>query len=162
MSDSAITLEDSNGTVIHGPSAADIRSALERIGRDLEHCILDLGASGGFVQAAGSRGRLTLQYRDETGMYESARSDLDAATAERVFTDALNGSYAWKNELQFKPMDEGAPPTPAGDGAAPSAAPSSGPRKSLAEDLMDAARREAASKLKGLVGKGIRGLFNKK
>jgi hypothetical protein len=162
MGDEAVTLEDSKGKIIRAPSAAEIRSMLASIGRGQDHCVLDLGPSGGFVQAAGSPGRLVLQYRDDTGMYESVSSDLDAAAVERVFLDAMKGDFAWKGELQFNPMEEGPEATNAGDGAGPSTAPAYGPRKSLAEELLDAAKGQAVNKLKGLVGKGIRGLFDRR
>jgi hypothetical protein len=156
MPSTNVTLEPSEGSSIRNPTREQIRSMLERIGNGLDHCILELGAETEYVQAAGARNRLLVQYRDAIGMFESVRSDLDVAAVERVFVDAMGGAMGWKTELTFRPMD-----TPEGAGSPPRAA-SSSPKRSPEEELLDAAKRKAKAGIDRLVKGGLRKLFGGK
>ncbi len=108
MSLPTASLENSDGTVIKDPADADLSSAIDRVGASLTHCILDLGDAG-FVQAAGTPGRLTVEYRDGSGMYQSTGTALDAATVQGIFIDARNGRTGWKQEIAFEPIPESGP-----------------------------------------------------
>jgi len=50
---------------------------------------LELGAETELLQAAGAPNVLLIQYHDGIGMFESVRSDLEAAFVERIFVDAM-------------------------------------------------------------------------
>lgn len=156
MSMENVTLEPSEGSSIRNPTREQVRSMLERIGNGLDHCILEPGTETGYVQACGGAGRLLLQYRDATGMFESVRSDLDVAAVERVFLDAMGGATAWKKELAFRSLD-----VPGQSGSTPhaAAAPS---RPSPEQELLDAARRKAKAGIDRFMKRGIQGLFGGK
>lgn len=156
MSMQNVTLEPSDGPTIQNPTKEQVRSTLERIGNGLDHCILSYGTKEEFVQAAGGRNRLLIQYSDARGMFESARNDLDVAVVERVFADALGGATGWKTEISFRPMD-----APEGTGSSPRQTPSPS-RKSPEQELLDAAKRAAKAGVGRLVKGGLRGLFGGK
>jgi len=145
MSSMNVTLEPSEGPSIRNPSREQIRMTLDRIGNGLDHCILELGTQDEYLQAAGSAGRLLVQYRDTRGMFESVRSDLDVALVECVFADAMAGATGWKTQIQFRAMDtpRDAPPASRGPG----------------EDLLDAAKKAAKAGVQKLMKGGLRGLF---
>lgn len=151
------SLEDSNGKIIDNPSKEQVLAAVERLGAGLDHCILSIGTGSDFVQSAGSKNKLCIQYRDASGMFESARGDFDAATVGRVFIEALNGADGWKSEFVFEPME-----TPETGRTAGDERPGPGPQKSLKDELLDMAARGVADKLNRFAKKGLGGLFGKK
>jgi hypothetical protein len=159
----AIVLEDSDGNHQNNPSEDRILSTLEKIGGALEHCILHLGDAG-FIQTAGSKDRLLIQYSDASGMYESTRSDFDAVTVGRIFIDAMNGGTGWKTEHNFTPMD-----APGGSGSQDGVGRSEsrsveggGQKRSLKDQLFDAVKKETQSGIGRLIRKGTKGFFGKK
>lgn len=156
MSSMNVSLEPSEGPTIQNPTRQQVRSMLDRIGNGLDHCILSYGTEEEFLQAAGSRNRLLIQYRDAGGTFESVRSDLDVAFVERAFVGAMSGATGWKTELTFRPLD-----APEGGGSAPRGT-SSSPKKSPEQELLDAAKRAAKAGVGRLVKGGLRGLFGGK
>jgi len=151
-----VTLEPSEGPTVQNPTKEQVRSMLGRIGSGLDHCILSYGTEDEFVQAAGGKNRLLIQYSDAGGMFESVRSDLDVAVVERAFIDAMSGVTSWKTELTFQPMD-----APKGGGPAPRGN-SSSPKRSPEQEMLDAAKRAAKAGVTRLVKGGLRGLFGGK
>lgn len=97
----AIFLENSDGGSQSTPSEGQIAATLKRIGSSLDHCVLHLPGDA-FVQTAGDASGLLLQYGDESGLYESDRSDFDVATVTRVFSEAASGGDGWKREITFR------------------------------------------------------------
>ncbi|AFG36448.1 hypothetical protein [Spirochaeta africana] len=84
----AIRLEDSTGKTVANPTAQQVRDTVGRIGGDLDHCILEL-ADGGFLQTAGSRGQLFIEYGDQTGSLQEAERNYDNESAGDVFVLAM-------------------------------------------------------------------------
>ncbi len=165
------SLEDSNGKRIANPGGEQILGTLNRIGTSIEHCILELGSSDDFIQAAGSRDRLLVQYRDSTGMYESARSDLDSKTVGQMLMDAIAGKNGWKSDFEFSLMESFGSADESGTAEA-SASASGGasrgpggitdnPERSLKDQLMDTVKKEAVSGVNRLLKKGVKGLFGR-
>ena len=159
MSVKKVYIEDSNGNITNDPGKEQIRALVERIGGDLDFCILNLGEEHGFVQAAGSKNRLLIQYRDASGMYDSEDSDFSVETVTKIFSDTIAGNTDWKKQYAFSLSD-----TPAGgSGSAYNAEKvQSDAKRTLKDHLVDAVKSEAAYKAKRIISKGIGGLFGRK
>jgi hypothetical protein len=106
-----VKLEDSTGKMVDNPTPEQIEAAIGDVGSRTDHCILHLPGES-FVQTAGSRDRLFVQYSDGGEIMESDRIDFDAATVARIFVDAMEGSSGWKSDYVFASAGGGA-----GDGA---------------------------------------------
>lgn len=161
-------LERSDGKITQNPGKAEIDQVVDGIGREYDFCILGEGDS--FVQTAGSEDGLLVQYRDAGGMFESVRSDLDAAAVKDIFSQFLNGQADWKTSMEFSPMDMG------GAGADSGAAADSGggiktgtaddsqearTEKSFADQLKDSVKKEAMNSVNRAARKITRGVFRK-
>jgi hypothetical protein len=158
----SIMLEDSEGNRIVDPSEDQIASVIEKIGGKLDHCILHLG-SGKFLQTAGSRNQLLLQYDDGSGLFESSRTDFDAQTVSRIFVSALNGQVDWKTTYDFSRASAGGGDEPSGRAeSADTSSSRSGGRRSLKDQLIDSVKRETESGINQIVRQGVRGIFRKK
>jgi hypothetical protein len=153
-------LEDSDGKIIDNPSEAQLVSVLSRIGNGLDHCVLTYTEPAGqewFIQSAGSKAGLLLQYDDGSGLCESTRCDFDVATVKRVFMDAAKGGKAWKTEFSFRLADR-----PEQAAAAPgSAGPGPGGEKSLKDQVLDAVKQGSMSGAGDLIQKGVKSFFRK-
>lgn len=114
MGTGVVRLEDSNGQEVSNPSEAQIRETIAAVGTDIEHCILHL-SDDSFVQTAGDRDRLLIEYSDSNGFFESGRVDFDAETVANIFAEAMNGNHTWKTEYNFSRSGE-----PSGSGGAES------------------------------------------
>ena len=146
----AVILEDSKEGRIADPSESQILSTVEHIGDSLDHCILHLGDEE-YLQTAGERNRLFIEYADVGGMFRSAKTDFDAATVARIFTSAGQGSCGWKREYVFERMDAGAEAAGAGKGAVAEG--------SLKEQLLDSVKKGVQREASPGVGRMVRGLI---
>lgn len=159
MISDSITLEDSDGKTVKNPTEAQIISTLEKIGSTLDHCILDLGDPG-FLQAAGSKGRLLIQYSDGSDMYESVKSDFTAAAVGKIFLDAMSGRTEWKKEFAFTSMND-----TGGSGKSQGAATGHGPaeaqNRSFKEGILGTVKNEVSSGIGRLISKAVKGIFRK-
>ncbi|MFP4373121.1 MAG: hypothetical protein ACLFPO_02220 [Spirochaetaceae bacterium] len=151
----AVILEDSNGGRIADPSESQILSTVEQIGDSLDHCILHLGDEE-FLQTAGERNRLFIEYADVGGMFRSAKTDFDATTVARIFASAGQGSHGWKREYVFER-------TGAGDGVAGArvagAGTGAGAEASLKDQLLDSVKKGVQREASYGVGRMVRGLI---
>ena len=154
MATDGLFLEDSDGGQRANPSEAEISAAIARIGDSLDHCILHL-PGGAFVQTAGGRNRLFIEYGDASGLFESAKTDFDAAMVAGVFAAAMAGNDAWKAQYVFERTGEaqgGAETSPAGG--------------SLNDQLLGSVKRElnreASRGIGNLVRKGIRSFTDRR
>ncbi|TVQ24291.1 MAG: hypothetical protein EA383_11560 [Spirochaetaceae bacterium] len=101
MSDQTYAIEPSSGPTIRQPSEDDVRSIVERVGQDLEHCILTI-PGGDILQTTGEYGKLWFQYADATGMYTCTADSMPNAEVARVFDEALRGDFSWKQRYSFE------------------------------------------------------------
>lgn len=146
----AVILEDSNGGRFTDPSESQILSTVEHIGNSLDHCILHLGDDE-YLQTAGERNRLFIEYSDVGGMFRSTKTDFDAATVARIFTAAGQGAHGWKREYVFERTGAGAGVAGAGTGAE-----SDG---SLKDQLLDSVKKGVQREASYGVGRMVRGLI---
>ena len=175
MGDDRWALEDSNGKFIYSPSENDILTVLEKIGKGLEHCNFS-GPGDTWVSAAGLSSELMIYYGDSSGQYESVRYDFTAEEAARILSSLMKGDLSWKKQYDFnstgaaaqsQAQSASAGTASGGTGSFSSSSNESsggqpGEKKSLKDQLIDAAKSEAANNLNRLVKKGVRGLFGKK
>lgn len=92
-------LERSDGQVIDSPSEEDVQKAVHEVGDDLDYCILS--DEEDFIQAAVAGGGLLIEYRDESGQYESEDVDVPEEIVSEAFIEFLNGEDDWKGSLVF-------------------------------------------------------------
>ena len=151
-----ITLEDSTGARVENPSEAHISEALGRIGAGSEHCSLSL-SDDSFVQAAGGQNQLLVQYRDASGMFESAKTDFDVQAVTRIFVDAMNGSNSWKTDYNFQPADDGeAAGEQRGSRIRGMAGNAGNASRQFGSRVADQARREATSEISWKISRFVR------
>ncbi|MGC9311585.1 MAG: hypothetical protein ACP5IA_02750 [Sediminispirochaetaceae bacterium] len=161
-------LERSDGKITQNPGKAELEQVIDGIGREYDFCILGEGDS--FVQTTGSDGGLLVQYRDEEGMFESVRSDLDSAAVKDIFIQFLNGQSGWKTSMEFSQMEMGGAgadsgaAADSGGGIKTGAADGSGEgrtEKSFADQLKDSVKKEAMNSVNRAARKITRGVFRK-
>jgi hypothetical protein len=156
-------LEDSDGKIIENPTEAQLVSVLNLIGGGLDHCVLTFADSTGrewFVQTAGSKAGLLLQYSDASGQYESTRSDFDVATVGRVFLDAAKGVQAWKKEFAFRQTD-GPEQASAPTGSREPDRQAAGGERSFKDQLLDAVTNGSLSSAGSIIRKGVKSIFRR-
>jgi hypothetical protein len=173
MATDGLFLEDSEGGIQNNPTESHIAATLGRIGDTIDHCILHLPGDA-FVQTAGGRNRLLIQYADASGFFESAKSDFDTATVSGIFAAAMAGDDAWKGQYVFEKTGEAEGETEAGGGGASRMDRPGGPEEpttpgaggSLKDQLLGSVKRElnreASRGIGNLVRKGIRSLTDRR
>ena len=138
-------IEDSEGKILEAVNEGDVAAYIERIGKDLDHCILSDGDR--FIQAASTGDGLLVEYRDATGYYRSDDESLSSETVLRLFSSFLRGEEDWKNELSFSLQGSSEAVTP--ERSAARSAGSSSPnttefeQKSIKDTVVDSVKREA-------------------
>lgn len=160
MPQNTVTLEDSQGKVISNPSEDQIIMAVEEIGGRTDHCILHLGGEIDFIQSAGSKNRLLVQYSRGGALYESERNDLDPGTVSKMFLAVMKGEEGWGNGLSFTAM-EGMGTGSGGQAGGARETSGAGGEKTFQDQLLDSAKREVKNGIDRFMRKGIRGLFRK-
>ena len=145
MGNGSVFLEDSEGRRHADPSAEQIGELLHQIGGQLDHCILHLPGDA-FLQCAGDKSGLLIQYSDGRELFESGKSDFDPSTVASIFTKAMNGDKSWRDEYGFHPLGN----TAGSD------------NDTLKDQLLRAAKREIKREtsrgIGNLVRKGIRSI----
>ena len=92
-------LDRSDGHVVDSPSEEEVRKAVQEVGEDLDYCILS--DEEDFIQVAVAGGGLLVEYRDESGQYESEDTDVPEEMVLEAFIQFLNGEDDWKGSLDF-------------------------------------------------------------
>ncbi len=90
-----ITLEDSLGKKITDPTQEQIRETINKIGHEIDHCILNVG--GNYIQAAGRRNELFVETDVGSGLIGADRSDYSAEDVYQMFIGFLRGDDSWKD-----------------------------------------------------------------
>lgn len=147
-------LEPSSGETIENPTREQIRAVLDRFGKDLEHCNFTYGEE--FVSASGdAQTGIHLYYVDGEAEYTSGALEPD--TVCDVFLEAAGGESGWKTRIEF--TREAAAQTNAQGRERPTRAGTQTADGSLKDQLLGAARSEAARGFKRLVRNIVRNLF---
>ena len=172
MGNGSVFLEDSEGHRHADLSPEQIGELLQQIGGKLDHCILHLPGDT-FLQCAGDKSGLLIQYSDGRELFESGKSDFDPSTVAAIFGKAINGDMSWREEYVFRPLGSAAGGDTAasiGTGFAPRGstvresdeASAGGNEGSLKDQLLRAAKseikRETSRGIGNLVRKGIRSI----
>lgn len=151
-------LEDSNGKIVVPQSPAEVDRMIDRIGKDLDHCILSEGEL--YIQTAGSAAGLFVQYGDPSGNYEAAGT-MPPETVKELFGAFFRNDDSWRTTVSF---------TRIGGGGSSSGARSpesdtqrvDGQRESgLKDGVLESVKREVTNSVSGLVRRGIRAIFRK-
>jgi len=151
-------LEDSNGKFVVPQSPAEVDLVIDRLGKDLDHCILSEGEF--FIQATGSAPALIVQYGDDSGLYEAAETQ-PSGTVKELFGAFFQKDDSWRTKVSY---------TRIGDGSSSSGA--SGPKadreggdghqeKSIKDSLLDSVKREVKHNVSGMFRRGVRNIFRK-
>jgi len=150
-------LKDSNGKVFVPQSVAEVTEMIDRLGRELDYCILS--NSDMFIQAAGSSPQLVVEYADPSGHYE-ATEVLSAGTVKDLFSAFFRGNASWKTMVAFSLISEVAD-GPAGTAGGESSGARRTREKSLKDSLLDSAKREVKNNVSRMVRRGVRDVFRK-
>lgn len=159
-------LEDSTGAHIENPDEAQISEGLSRIGAGCDFCGLSFSENS-FVQAAGEQNKLFVQYRDKSGLFESAKTDFDVQTVTKIFMDAMNGKDSWKTDYNFQPAESDEATGEQKDSRVRGMADAAGSAsKNFGSRMASQAKREATSevsmKVSRLVRDSIRSILRKR
>ncbi|MBN2048918.1 MAG: hypothetical protein JW760_00625 [Spirochaetales bacterium] len=158
MGNVEISLETSDGTILRNPTEGQIAAALNRFGKDLDHCNFTYGDA--FLSAYGdARTGIFLTYTDSAGREFSSDDSLGPEEVTRIFLNAAEGKEDWKSTVNFKQEVSG----PSQSAATPSsgAGKNINGNKTLKEELLDSVKNQAIRGLGRLAEKGVRGLFRK-
>ena len=148
-------LEDSNGRILEPAGVTEVTDMVNRLGKELDHCILSDGDA--FIQAAGSDPRLVVEYRDLSGYYR-ADNPLPVGTVKEFFSAFFQKDDSWKTMAAFSRVDESASGA-AKTGESDAYGVNGDREKDLKSGLLDAATRGVKSNLFRLLRRGIRNLF---
>ena len=151
-------LEDSNGKVIVPQSLAEVHQMIDRLGGDLDHCILSEGEQ--FIQAAGSAPGLIVQYGDSSGNYEAAET-LPPGTVKELFGAFFQNDASWRDRVSYTRIGGGSSSTATSIPEADLDRDDGPGRKSLKDSLLDSVKREVGYNVSGMVRRGVRGVFRK-
>ncbi len=151
-------LEDSNGKIVVPQSAAEVDQMLDRLGRDLDHCILSEGEE--FIQAAGSASGMLVQYGDSTGLYEAAET-LPSETVKELFAAFFQKDDSWRTRVSYTCMSGADSSSGAPSPEADRERGAGRQEKSLKDSLLDSVKREVKHNVSGMVRRGIRDVFRK-
>lgn len=151
-------LEDSNGKFVVPQSPAEIDQMIDRLGRDLDHCILSEGEQ--FIQAAGSAAAMIVQYGDTSGTYEAAET-LPSETVKELFAAFFHKDNSWRTRVSYTPMEGGSHSSGASGPEADREGAAGQQDKSLKDSLLDSVKREVTHNVSGMVRRGIRDVFRK-
>lgn len=155
-------LEDSSGKISEPKSSRDVEAMVERVGRDIDHCILS--SNGDFIQAAGSGSGMLVGYNDGGGYTECQDTNLPVETVKKLFVQFFEGDPGWKTAVSFGPQDSAS-------ASAAGASMASGPTgpgtatdfegKGLKNTVMDSVKREAQSSFSYMIRRIVRRFFRR-
>ncbi len=146
-------LELSDGKFISDPSIQEVEDAVRKTSASsLDHCILSRGED--FIQTAGGRGGLILQYHDSQGMFESSRECSEDEVVS-MFTGFFNGGNEWKGTVSFQSTGRG------GDGSARTGPQVPGGGFSLKDTITSAIKQETTGNVSRMARRAVRSVFRK-
>ncbi len=151
-------LEDSNGNVVVPQSPAEVDRMIDRLGRDLDHCILSEGEL--FIQAAGSGQALIVQYGDSSGIYEASET-LPSETVKELFGAFFQKDDSWRTRVSYTRIGDGSPAAGAPSPEADRERVDGHRERSLKDSLLDSVKREVKHNVSGMVRRGIRSVIRK-
>ncbi len=159
-------LEDSSGKISEPKSSSDVEAMVERVGKDIDHCILS--NNDAFIQAAGSGSGMLVGYNDGGGYTECQDTNLPVETVKKLFVQFFEGDPGWKTAVSFGPQDNTS--ASASNSSAPNASANSpsGPgnttsfeAKGLKDTVMDSVKREAQSSFSYMIRRIVRRFFRR-
>ena len=98
----AYKFEMASGDIVEEAEKSDVKDAINNLSEDNEYMILSKGTK--FIQAAVTEDGYLLEYRDQTGYYRSADTDLTKADLEDVFYGFLK-EKDWKDEVNWEMVE---------------------------------------------------------
>lgn len=155
-------LEDSNGKISEPKAVSEITDMIDRLGKDVNHCILSDGDL--FIQTAGEGPELIVQYGGPSGHYEAA-SAVPAETVKEMFTAFFQNDPSWRTKVVFTSV-EGGPSSgevasrggiPGGVANRNASAGSQG--RGLKDDLINSVKGEVRYGLSGVIRRIVRSIF---
>jgi len=99
----AYHMEMADGESVSDVNKGDLRTALSELDDDNNYISLRKGST--FVQAAVTEDGYLMEYRDESGYYESEKQDLSESTVKVVMYGFLDGDKGWKKEIEWEKLD---------------------------------------------------------
>jgi hypothetical protein len=97
-------MEMANGEQMAGVEKSDIRKAFKDLDEDNNYISLRKGST--FVQAAVTDDGFLMEYRDNSGYYESEDANISEKEVKDVMYGFLEGKKDWKNEIDWKKLNE--------------------------------------------------------
>lgn len=95
-------LENSNEKISEPKAVSEITDMIDRMGKDVDHCILSDGDL--FIQTAGEGPELIVQYGGPSGHYEAA-SAVPAETVKEMFTAFFQNDPSWRTKVVFTAVE---------------------------------------------------------
>jgi hypothetical protein len=93
-------MEMANGEKMSEVDKSDLRKALKELDEDNNFISLRKGAT--FVQAAVTDDGYLMEYRDNTGYFESEKADLSESEVKDIMYAFLEGKKDWKDEIEWQ------------------------------------------------------------
>jgi hypothetical protein len=151
-------LEDSNGKIVVPQSPAEVDRMIDRIGKDLDHCILSENER--YIQTAGSAAGLIVQYGDPSGNYEAAGT-MPPETVKELFGAFFRNDDTWRTTVSFTRVGAASSSSgarsPEGDKQRVDGQRESGPK----DGVLESVKREVTNNISDIVRRGVRALFRK-
>ncbi len=161
-------LEDSTGKIQENVSLENVISCIDRLGKDLDHCIL--GEGDEFIQSASGGGGFLVEYGDAGGHYTAEDDNLSADQVKELFSAFYNHDPSWKTKISFTRQGDGeASAATAGSSPAAAGSGDSGSgqgvtnfeQKSLKDTVMDSVKREAQNSFSYMLRRVVRRFFRR-
>lgn len=151
-------LEESTGKIIQNATAEDVKSCIEQLGKDLDHCILSEGDF--FIQSAASGSGLFVEYKDGQGHYRSDDQNLSAEIVKELFSGFLNGDSSYRQMVSFSLEDEGGVERPSGSNIGGEGSKVTNfEAKSVKGTVVDSVKREAQNSISYMIRRATRRFF---
>ncbi len=148
-------LEDSSGKISEPRSSSDVEAMVERVGKDIDHCILS--NNDDFIQAAGSGSGMLVGYNDGGGYTECQDTNLPVETVKKLFVQFFEGDPGWKTAVSFGPQSPEANASAAGpSGASGPGTTNNFEEKGLKDTVIDSVKREAQSSFSYMIRRIVR------
>lgn len=151
-------IEDSDGRIYSPQSKKEINLIIDRLGKDLDHCILSNGEL--FIQAAGSDRALIVQYSEGSDMYEASETQTPEVVKE-LFASFFDKNDSWKTNISFTPVVTGNAHVVNSDDFSGQKKETSFQQNNLKKGILDSIKHEISQNVSGMVRRGIRDLFRK-
>jgi|SRR5690554_3452150 len=149
MVNTNITLEDSKGHIIQNPTEDQIRTTINKIGNEIDYCILTMGNT--FIQTAGSKNGLMIQVNDGSVVKEADRADFSPEEVCRAFLGFLHKNGSWKEQYSLGPL----PASVNTSGGQTSAKQMNKQQFDVKDEVVKALKSEGMYKTRRLIRRGI-------